>query len=496
MKVSGSVTFATSDLDRTSATDILFGNLSVGANLVAVTQGNTTDGGVTQDALISLNVTGTSTFTADIGIDQVALLNASGNDFVGAVNFNNVNSGNWLNITIVDATSLTLGNVLATGNLDATAATDRTLAGNVSADTPDLTATTCGINQTSGKLSVSTSPTQLNAATNITLGSATNDFNGPVNAAGENIALTDGAAGMTLGNITAGGTFGATSTGGAIAQASGTTIAVTGETTLAASANGAAADIKLDGTSNDFSTVNADGAGVTLVDANDLTLGTVAATGNLDATAGTSQNLAGVVSARSLVLNEGSAITQSANGVLTVVNGPTNMQAGSTITLDKANDFKGTVNVLGGTDVALNDTDNLTLGNVTATGNLNAKAATDLTLTGDVSVNSLDLTATAGEIDQSAGDLTVTTGSTKLNAANDITLDSPTNDFNGTVNADGAGVTLVDANDLTLGTVTATDDLNLTTTGDLVLGTVTVGGGVSASSNGGTISKTGTMQVE
>ena len=52
-------------------------------------------------------------------------------------------------------------------------------------------------------------------------------------------------------------------------------------------------------------------------------------------------------------------ITQGANSTLTVTVGPTNLDAAGDITLDKANDFNGAVNVLGGQDVTLNDTNDL-----------------------------------------------------------------------------------------------------------------------------------------
>ena len=311
---------------------------------------------------------------------------------------------------MVDVNSLTLGDVTATGNLNAKAEDDLVLNGNVSADTLDLTATNGKIDQTAGQLSVVTGPTNLNAASDINLGSATNDFNGTVNAAGNNIALVDGTGGLTLGDITAGGTFDVTSTDGAIDQANGTTIAVTDETTLVASDGADPAttyDIRLDGANNDFATVNADGAAITLVDVNSLTLGDVTATGKLDAT-----------------------------------------------------------------------------------------AATDLVLNGDVSADRLDLTATDGKIDQTGGELSVVNGPTNLNASADITLASATNDFNGLVNAGGINITLVDVGALALGVVTAMGNLDLTSTGDLVLGTVTVAGGLVANSNGGSITQTGPLRVE
>ena len=70
--------------------------------------------------------------------------------------------------------------------------------------------------------------------------------------------------------------------------------------------------------------------------------------------------------------------------------------------------------------MTLVDANGLTLGNVSATGNLNATAGTDLTLSGTVNVASLDLTATLGDITQTAGTLRVTAGPTNLTAGDDM----------------------------------------------------------------------------
>jgi len=143
---------------------------------------------------------------------------------------------------------------------------------------------------------------------------------------------------------------------------------------------------------------------ITLKDVNALTLGDITATGKLDATAATDIALDGALNVASLDLEAtGGDITQGTNGTLTVSAGPSNLKAGDDITLDKANDFNGTVNVLGGNDVTLNDKNNLTLGDVTATGKLDATAGTDLALDGTISAATADLEATSGDIKQNSG---------------------------------------------------------------------------------------------
>jgi hypothetical protein len=189
-------------------------------------------------------------------------------------------------------------------------------------------------------------------------------------------------------------------------------------------------------------------------------------------------------------------INQGASSTLTVSAGPTDLKAGDDITLDKANDFKGAVTVLGGNDVRLNDVNSLTLGNVTVTGKLEVTSANDLVIDGNLNVAGLKLEATAGDITQASGTLTVTAGSTDLKAGDDITLDKA-NDFNGAVTVLGGNdVRLNDVNSLTLGNVTVTGNLSVTSNGVLDLGTSSVGGNLSADSGGGAISQSGPLTVE
>jgi hypothetical protein len=138
----------------------------------------------------------------------------------------------------------------------------------------------------------------------------------------------------------------------------------------------------------------------------------------------------------------------------------------------------------------------LTLGDVTITGKLDVTAAVDLTLNGNLNVVGLELQATAGDITQASGTLTVTAGPTDLKAGYDITLDKA-NDFNGAVTVLGGNdVRLNDVNSLTLGDVTVTSNLSVTSNGVLDLGTSSVGGNLSAISGGGNIIQSGPLTVE
>ncbi|MBX3669701.1 MAG: hypothetical protein KF778_14970 [Rhodocyclaceae bacterium] len=103
----------------------------------------------------------------------------------------------------------------------------------------------------------------------------------PFNAHGNNITVVDGAGGLTLGNISAGGNLDVTSTDGDISQAGGTTITVHGATT----ADAGSYDITLDGPDNDFvGPFNAVGGNVTVNDANDLLIGVLEALSDLNVT--------------------------------------------------------------------------------------------------------------------------------------------------------------------------------------------------------------------
>ena len=87
---------------------------------------------------------------------------------------------------------------------------------------------------------------------------------------------------------------------------------------------------------------------MTIVDVNSLTLGTVTAAGNLNATAATNLAVNGVVNASTLDLTATTSnITQGASSTLTVATGPTNLTAGGSITLDGTNNFTGVVNKTG-----------------------------------------------------------------------------------------------------------------------------------------------------
>ncbi|MBX3604130.1 MAG: filamentous hemagglutinin N-terminal domain-containing protein [Piscinibacter sp.] len=228
----------------------------------------------------------------------------------------------------------------------------------------------------------------------------------PGSLSGNNLSLT-GAAGLAIGSsLSATGTLTLQTTNAAITQ-SGGSIAVTGTTSV----NAGSGNVSLAQAGNDFGgSVSVTGGAVSLRDSNALTLGALQ-TGSLD------------------VATVNGAVTQTAAAD---VSGSTLIDAGTAaVTLTQAANRFASVSVRGGA-VSLRDADALELGAVDAA--------------------SLNVT-TAGAITQSAP-LRVG-GASVLNAGGgDITLAEATNDF-GTLSLSGGALSIVDANDLTITSLSA-----------------------------------------
>ncbi len=293
--------------------------------------------------------------------------------------------------------------------------------GNIAVD-GGLDVTAGGAVTQSGFLTV-TGATTVNAANgatkyDITLNNAANNFTGRVALTGNNVTLRDGNA-LWLGGSTISGDLNVTA-GGDVTQTGGLT--VTGATTV----NAGSHNISLWNTANNFGgAVTLTGNNVALRDANDLTLGI--------------SNVGGYLSVLA-----GGAVTQS--GALTVT-GVTSINAGAyDITLNNAaNDFTGKVS-LAGRNVTLRDGNALCLDGSTISGDLNVTAGGGVTQTVGLSV----------------------TGATSVNVGtNDIILNNSSNNFTGAVSLTGQNVALRDANDLTLGAVTAPGSFTLSAGGNI-----------------------------
>lgn len=328
-------------------------------------------------------------------------------------------------------------------------------------------------------------------------------------AATGNVGITQTAGNTTLGNITAGGTF-AVSAANDIAQLTGSSLAIAGVSTLTSTSG----NIELENAANNFiGAVNASGTNIVLNDANALTLGNIVASGTF-----------GAVAVNDITQANGTSIAATGASTLTSTSG--NIELESAV-----NNFVGAVNA-SSTNIALNDANALTLGNITTTGTFNVEANGDVTQTsgsalivgtnanigagsGNVTITNvantfggsvglsganvtigdddslqlgninatgaLAVTSTTGALTQAAGSSIVAMGESTLTAAADINLNSTTNNFVGAVNASGVNVNLFDgAGGITLGAITASGNLGVTS-------------GAGAITKAGVIAATGTQ---
>jgi filamentous hemagglutinin family protein len=316
-----------------------FGTTNVGGNLLVASAGAVSQTG-------GIAVAGTSDVSA--GANAITLDNA-GNDFLGAVTLASTGSG----VSVRDQNDLilsapTLGTntsltAIAAGTLTLPAASISTGTGNIDLQSNGGTLTTAGdLATTSGSISLT------------------------------------GSGGVSIGhNLTttlAGGTLTLSSTNSAITQTAGT-ISIAD----AASASAGTGAVTLTGASNDFQgAVSLAGGATQIVDANTLTLGTLA-TGNLTASSSGALNLGqGTVTGSLVADSGGAAITQS--GALTVTGTSDLTASGAAITLTQANDFQGNVSAAG-TGVSISDANALTVA-LSDAGTSTLNAGGDLAVSG------------------------------------------------------------------------------------------------------------------
>ena len=415
----------------TSARDVTLRDINAIALGASTVSGNlsvaTTNGAITDTG--DLSVSGTATFRADgSGANGDITLNNSNN-------FSVVSIGAARNVTLNDSDSLIFGASTISGT---------------------LAVTTAGAITQSGILNVTGVATfAAGAANDITLNTHNNLLSTVTITSGKDVAIKDTVAGLILGASTISGTLDVEADG-AITQTGNTTVA-----DVATFVAGAANNITLSSTGNDFSTVViTSGDNVSLRDANAIDLGASTVSGTLAVTAA-------------------GAITQSGildiGGVATFVAG-----AANDITLDTHNNLFSTVATTSGKDVRLRDVNGgLILGASTVSG--------DLTVT-----------STGGDITDS-GNVIVTGVATFVAGANHIDLDSTGNNFSTVVITSGQNVTLRDTNAIILGASTVTGDLAITagaTTGQSVdFGTVTVGGALHVTTPSGNVTQSGALNV-
>ncbi|KKY03223.1 hypothetical protein NY96_28335, partial [Xanthomonas citri pv. fuscans] len=442
----GAVT--SNDLTATSNGALNLGSGRVGGALLATSN----NGAITQSGTDGLTILGTSNLTAGTGAitltnsgntfgDLVSAtgrgisLNAAGTLSIGTLSLGNnsalslratgaltlpaaaINTGS-ANLTLSSGGSLTTRAALAGTNVDLTGTAGITLAHDVTASgTLALTTTDSAITQTGGSVTATGTGTVSAGTGVIELDEATNDFQGVVTLTGGDTRIADTGA-LTLGALNTGnliatsngalnlgsgsvrGTLAATSGNGAISQGAG--LIVDGTATL----NAGSGAIALTDGNNDFrSGVSLIGTGISVVDRDDLRIASIS-----NGTDG--------------------AIALTAGGALTL---PTqNLSTGTgALSLTANGGALSTLGALSGGNVSLSARDGVVLNhNVTAGG-------------------TLGLTATNATITQNAGVLDVG-GLATVDAGNGAISLTGDNDFKNGIALTGRNIAVVDANDLSV----------------------------------------------
>ncbi|WP_349656314.1 filamentous hemagglutinin N-terminal domain-containing protein [Xanthomonas sp. 10-10] len=447
-------TLNTSALSVTSNAALNLGQGTVNGALAATSNGSV----INQTGALTIN--GASNLNAGSG--AIALTDAN-NDFVGAV------AATGDGIALVDRNDLQLAAVQGTGD------------GAVSLDAGGALLLTSTVDTGSGAL---------DAIARGGLLTTTGALRG-----GE--VQLSGANGIVLGNrIAASGGLALRSNNAAITQSAGT-LQVAGNSSVDAGSGA----IVLDAAGNDFQGLLALSGGATRVrDANALTLGALT-TGALDVASNGALNLGfGLVNGDLDAASNGGAVSQTA--ALTVTGAARINSAGASIALaDAGNDFQSAVNLSGG-DTRVGDRNGLTLGNLDV-GTLDVASGAGLDLgqgriggtlvarsgsngaggTGRLTAQAVSRPAATDTGITQQGALTVV-GTSVLDAGTGaIVLTDAGNDFQGSVQANGGSIALVDRNDLAVA-AQASGAVALQAGGQLSTSGAIAGNAVALSSGG------------
>ncbi len=159
-----------------------------------------------------------------------------------------------------------------------------------------------------------------------------------------------------------------------------------------------------------------------------------------------------------LLLRAGGAITQGTNSVLNVDGTTTIDAAGQDVALNGANDFENLA-ITAARDVGITDTNGINLGTSTLSGNLVLTANGALTDSGAIifSTNNAEATFSVG-------------------GANNITLNSTSNDFKKIIITSANDVQIIDDNEIDIGASTISGNFNVTAEGITDSGAITVSG--------------------
>jgi hypothetical protein len=468
--------FSTAGYTQSGGTLNVGGNLSINSTAGGVTLGNigagslsisSTAGPIAQSASTALNVTGTTALHASspstiypINDYNITLANA-GNNFAGAV------TSYGLNINLLDKSALSLGDTNApfgnNGNSASGNFTATSLNGAIT-ETPGTSFYAYGnTNLTAGNGSSTKYNITMLSTGNYTGGSYSG---GAVTANGSNISLQFGQccgqAGLILGNITAGtttapGNFTALSTTGAITQAVGTTVDVTGTSTLTAvqlTHTGAITYNITLGNKNDFmGAVTANGSAITLDNSAPLTA--IVYAGATSLTSAGALNVGGTVGTLTTVTtgtNSATTFIPNAVGTATTVGtalnvtstGPITQAASTAVNVGGATTLTASGSGASGL-ITLANTSNSFGGAVASSGSSIDLQSSGGLILGTTAARAGGLTITSGgPITQSAAVNVTGTGATSLNSNNNaITLTNASNSFGGAVSSTGSNIDLV-----------------------------------------------------
>ena len=400
LAVTGTVAVSTSgNATLVNATKLALAASTVGGNLAATaTTGDLTDSG-------AVNVNGNAVFTtsatnATITLDQAAV--------AGTVQLNT--TGATANASYTSASAVTLNGSTVGGSL--------------------LLSTPGDISQTAAVV-IGGSSTLNGAVINLT--NPANDFVGAVGFTGSNVSLRDS------NSLSVGGSATGTLTLNAVSLTQSAVLTVVGATNLTTTADTVFGNI-----SNTFT------GPITVSTGTDAKLRAQNALNFNNSTIG-----------GDLVVN--SIGVDQVIGSTIAVTGTTDIDVTSTgnITLDNAGTNLGGAFSFNALNVTLVDTNTILLGNGTAAGVLDLKAAT--------------------AISQSGGTALQVAGDTHLLATGDITVGNPTNTFGGTVDFKGANVSVADSSPLVLAASSASGTLTLASGGSITqIGTITAGNTTAA----------------
>lgn len=425
------------DSDITLNSANLFGSVAVFGNDVGLTEGGGTN-------LAASEVTGTFTLAAGAGavIDSGDLLITGTTTITstGAVTLDSAGS-------VFDGAIDLAGSNVAMTNNEATEIAD--------VDATTFTLTSADAVTQTGPIAV-TGLVTVTTPADITLGLA--NTIGSIAVSGDAITINDTAGGLDIVSATAATTLSVTTAGGALTDSG--TISVTDTTTLQAGVSGTSFAVTLDSTTSTFGgTVTVTVGANTSIRDNDslgLTLGASDIEGTLSLTAG------GDITATAASNVDGATVT---------------LNAGSTGSITSTGiDYTGAA-------IAL------TLTGVNATVTPTAVGAPTVALGATSLSGTLSLT-NVGSVTQSAKQTVAgtTTITTETPASDDIDLSTiPGNTF-GTLILTANDISIRESGATDFGTTTATGNLVVVSSGDVTdSGVVTVGGTTSVSSNGNDI---------